>query len=116
MRRRFAAIAIAALMGCGGSSDQGEGNAGGPGADLVIQWAVGATGLQHSIKAGSTVAWHSSDGHQHDVTSTTAAFARIGVPGGGTSAPARFYTPGSFPYFCSIHGANVQNGTLTVTQ
>jgi plastocyanin len=26
-----------------------------------------------------------------------------------------FNTPGTFPFFCSIHGAKVQNGTLTVT-
>ena len=116
MRRILVTIAVVALVGCGGSGGEGQGNAGGPGADLVIQWAVGSTGLQHTVKAGSTVAWHSSDGHQHDVTSSTGAFARIGVPGGGTSAPERFDTPGAFPYFCSIHGVNVQNGTLTVTQ
>ncbi len=86
-------------------------------AATVIGWYVGATSVQTTVKAGSTVQWKSTDGMAHTVTSSSApsAFPELDVPGSGFSSPMVFNTPGTFPYFCSIHGAKVQNGTLTVT-
>lgn len=89
-----------------------------PAADAtVIGWYVGATSLQTTVKAGTTVQWRSTDGMAHTVTSTSApsAFAELQVAANGLSSPMVFNTPGAFPYFCSIHGAKLQNGTLTVT-
>lgn len=106
------------LSSCGGYGGYGSGpaNAPAPGA-TVIRWYVGATGVETSVKAGTVVQWQSMDGMAHTVTSsdTPAAFAELQVPGGGLSAPTTFATAGTFPYFCSIHGARQQNGTLTVT-
>ena len=83
----------------------------------MIPWAVGATGVRTTVAAGTTVQWKSTDGMTHTVTSssTPSAFAELNVPGNGFSSPMTFDTPGTFPYFCAIHGARVQNGTLTVT-
>jgi plastocyanin len=106
------------MSACGG---YGSGGSGGPGVAApeatVITWFVGATHKETTIKAGTTVQWKSTDGMRHTVTSSSApsAFAELNVPGGGFSSPMAFDTPGTFPYFCSIHGANVMNGTLTVT-
>lgn len=87
-----------------------------PGA-TVIDWHVGATNVQTTVKAGAPVQWQSTDSMAHTVTSsaTPAAFAEISVPASSLSQPMAFNTPGTYPYFCSIHGAKVQNGTLTVT-
>jgi hypothetical protein len=110
---------IALPTACGGS--YGSGGSGGssaaaPGA-TVIGWFVGATNVQTTVRAGTTVQWKAMDGMVHTVTSssTPSAFAELNVPGNGYSSPMTFNTPGSYPYFCSIHGAGVMNGTLTVT-
>src|SRR2546422_2174513 len=107
---------LAALSACGGSGGSAGSTSAAPGA-TVIGWQVGATSVQTTVKAGTTVQWKSTDGMTHTVTSTSApaAFAEIDVPGGGVSSPMVFNTPGTFPYFCAIHGARGQNGTLTVT-
>lgn len=84
---------------------------------MVIDWFVGATNVQMTVKAGTIVQWKSTDSMTHTVTSSAspAAFAETGVPAGALSSPMTFNTPGTFPYFCSIHGAAAMNGTLTVT-
>ena len=107
----FLIVGLASACGGYGSSYTNSPPAAGA---TVIDWHVGATGVQTSVKAGTPVQWRSTDGMAHTVTSSTSAFGQIEVAGGGLSAPAVFNTPGTFPYFCSIHGANVMNGTLTV--
>jgi plastocyanin len=106
---------VAVLSGCGGSGSTGSATSA-PGA-TVIDWFVGATNVQTTVKAGTTLQWKSTDAMTHTVTSSSApaAFAETGVPAGALSSPVTFDTPGAFPYFCSIHGAAVMNGTLTVT-
>jgi plastocyanin len=107
---------VAALSGCGGSSGPSGTPTPATGA-TVIDWFVGATNVQTTVKAGDTVQWKSTDGMAHTVTSSSApaAFAEIGVSGGAFSSPMKFDTPGEFRYFCSIHGAGVMNGALTIT-
>jgi plastocyanin len=111
-----AALLFALLSACGGSTYSGTTTISASGA-TVISWYVGATNVQATVKAGTTVQWQSMDSMAHTVTSgaTPAAFAELQVPASGFSPPAVFNTPGTFPFFCSIHGAKVQNGTLTVT-
>jgi plastocyanin len=110
-----AALLFAVLSACGGSGSSST-TVSASGA-TVISWYVGATNVQTTVKAGTTVQWQSTDAMAHTVTSsaTPAAFAELQVPASGLSPPMAFNTPGTFPFFCSIHGANVQNGTLTVT-
>jgi len=112
----FLLLAAVLASACGGYAGAGGSSAAAPGA-TVIPWQVGATGVHTTVAAGTTVQWRSTDGMTHTVTSssTPSAFAELAVPGGGYSSPMTFTTPGTFPYFCSIHGARVQNGTLTVT-
>jgi plastocyanin len=113
---RFLLLFGVLLSACGGYAGAGGSSAAAPGA-TIIRWAVGATGVQTTVAVGTTVQWQSTDGMTHTVTSgsTPSAFVEMAVPGGGYSSPMIFTTPGTFPYFCSIHGARVQNGTLTVT-
>jgi hypothetical protein len=110
-----AALLLAVLSACGGSTGSSSTTAS-PGA-TVIPWYVGATNVQTTVKAGTTVQWQSTDAMAHTVTSTAtpSAFQELQVPASGFSQPMAFNTPGTFPFFCSIHGARVQNGTLAVT-
>ncbi len=66
-----------------------------------------------TIQVGKTVAWHNADSTTHTATSNTAGgFDTGGIAPGGTSAPIRMNTAGSFGYHCSIHPTMV--GTLNV--
>jgi plastocyanin len=111
-----AALLLAVLSACGGSTGSSSTTVPASGA-TVISWYVGAANVQTTVKAGTTVQWQSTDAMAHTVTSsaTPPAFAELQVPANGLSPPMAFNTPGTFPFFCSIHGARVQNGTLTVT-
>ena len=109
---------VAALSACGGSGYGGTTGSTVPATGAtVINWFVGATNVATTVKAGATVQWKSTDGMAHTVTSSSSpsAFAELDVAGGGLSSPFVVNTPGTFPYFCAIHGARVMNGTLTVT-
>ncbi len=109
---------VAVLSACGGYGSSGSTSSAVSATDaMVIMWYVGATSVQTTVKAGTVVQWKSMDGMAHTVTSSFVppAFAELDVPASGVSSPMAFNTPGTFPYFCSIHGAKVQNGTLTVT-
>jgi plastocyanin len=111
-----AALLLAVLSACGGSTGSSSTPVSASGA-TVIPWYVGATNVQTTVKAGTRVQWQSTDAMAHTVTSNAAppAFAELQVPANGLSPPMAFNTPGTFPFFCSIHGAKVQNGMLTVT-
>jgi plastocyanin len=108
---------IAVLSACGGGSNGSTGSTVPAPDATVIGWYVGATSVETTVKVGSNVQWKSTDGMTHTVTSGSmpSAFAELNVPASGVSSPMAFNTPGTFPYFCSIHGAKVENGTLTVT-
>jgi plastocyanin len=110
-----AALLLAVLSACGGST--GSPSTASASGATVIAWYVGATNVQATVKAGTIVQWQSTDAMAHTVTSSAspAAFEELPVPANGLSAPTTFNTAGTFPFFCSIHGAKVQNGTLTVT-
>lgn len=77
-----------------------------PAGTTVVDWHVGATGVSTTIRTGQFVAWRSADGKQHSVTSSSAAFQEVDVPGSGTSKEVKFTSPGNYPYSCSIHGEN----------
>ncbi len=110
---RYLAVGLLFAAACGGSS--GPSNNLPPGT-TVVDWHVGATGVLTTIRDGEFVAWRSVDGMHHTVTSsnTPADFAEVDVPAGGISAALKFTKPGDYRYFCSIHGATVQNGTVHV--
>ncbi len=73
-----------------------------------------------SVRAGTTVMWTNDEASAvpHTVTSGTPN-APSGMFDSGTLNPGQtfqftFTTPGTFAYFCRIHGA-AMTGTITVT-
>jgi plastocyanin len=68
-----------------------------------------------TIAAGDTVTWTFADGQPHTVTSDAGAFDSGAEQVGGTYA-FTFNTPGSFGYYCKVHGLPGQgmHGTVTV--
>ncbi len=68
------------------------------------------TSTQASV--GQTIVWQWTGGNQHNVTFNN------GDPGSATQTGGTFSrtfsAAGSFNYFCTIHGAAVMSGTVTV--
>jgi LPXTG-motif cell wall-anchored protein len=85
---------------------------------------------QTTIVAGGTVTWIDKSGTEHNIarcdpahcegvsggTGTDAAFtaAHIPLPASGT-AKFTFTQPGTYVYYCTIHGYALMHGTITVT-
>jgi plastocyanin len=57
---------------------------------------------QITVKAGTTVTWTNHDDIPHTVTSSTQAF-KSKVLDTDEKFSFTFTTPGSYPYFCSLH-------------
>ena len=59
-----------------------------------------------TVAAGASVTWTNHDGFNHTVTSAPGSgdsFASGAVPG-GTTFSHTFSTPGTYTYYCTIHG------------
>jgi plastocyanin len=74
-----------------------------------------------TVSAGTMVTWKNDDAVAHTVTSATGSpdtFNSGNVGGGGTFSHT-FGSAGTYPYYCTIHGANGapptgMHGTITV--
>jgi plastocyanin len=66
-----------------------------------------------TITVGSTVMWMNNDSVSHTTTSMTGVWDSGPIPPGGTFSHT-FTQAGTFPYFCTIHGAAAQNGVIMV--
>lgn len=66
-----------------------------------------------TIAAGGQVTWTFNGAVAHNVTSSSGGFANSADQSSGTYT-VTFPNPGTFDYFCSIHGANVMSGSVTV--
>lgn len=114
MRRRmiFAGLASLAVLGCGGSNGGTATESSPPGDVEIGNNFFDPTTL--SVAAGATVTWAWKPGDVvHNVTFDD------GAPGSGDKSSGTFQrtfgTAGSYSYHCSIHGAAVMSGTITVT-
>jgi sugar lactone lactonase YvrE len=65
-----------------------------------------------TVRVGDTVRWVNPTGIQHTATST--GVFDSGSVGQGETFTFTFTTAGTFDYFCAIHGAALQSGTITV--
>jgi plastocyanin len=65
-----------------------------------------------SVSAGDTVTWTNNGKASHTATATDGSFD-TGTISPGQSRSHTFSQPGTFNYFCQIHGT-VQSGTVTV--
>jgi hypothetical protein len=66
------------------------------------------------ISAGTVVTWTNNDTMPHTATSDTGAFDSSTLAP-GQSFSFTFATAGTFPYHCTIHGAQSMSGVIQVT-
>ena len=107
---------------CSGSSTAPPVNpyGSGPAANQVFMQGVAFTPVTRSVTAGTSVQWANQDGVTHTVTSSSVpagatAISSGNVAGGGTFS-VTLSTPGSYLYFCTIHGTATtgMRGTIIV--
>ena len=65
-----------------------------------------------SVFVGDTVTWSNTGATQHSATADDGSFD-TGIFGPGQSRSQTFNSPGTFSYFCTVHGQS-QSGTVTV--
>jgi plastocyanin len=92
-----------------------------PAGTVMITIVPGAAGLGLGayspnpavVAVGSTVMWMNTDSVAHTATSSTGIWdSGVIAPGGSFSRV--FSATGTFPYFCTIHGAAAMSGTVVV--
>ena len=102
---------VTLLSACGGGSDSPTGpmNAGG---NTVTVGNNFFSPVNLSVAAGTTVTWNWAAGAaEHNVTFDDGEHSATQSSG---SYPRTFSAAGTYPYHCTIHGAAVMHGTVTV--
>lgn len=110
-------VAALALAGCSDSTDPGTG--GTPAANQVFMQGSGFNPITRTITSGTNLTWVNKDGFTHNVQSSS-------VPGGATSFSSgaigvngtfqvTLTVPGTYEYFCSLHGTASTGMHATVT-
>jgi plastocyanin len=88
---------------------------------MTITIVQGANGLglnayspnPATVAVGTTVTWTNGDSIAHTATSSSGVWDSGVIPPGGSYSRV-FSTAGTFPYFCTIHGAAAMSGTVVV--
>jgi plastocyanin len=68
-----------------------------------------------TVKVGEPVVWTVVGAVAHDVKASSGATFTSGTLNEGQTFTQTFNTPGTIHYFCTIHGAALMSGTITVT-
>ena len=125
MAKRVVLVSVlAAVLGCGGSSPTYT-NMGGNDciatSTQVCMMNLAFSPANLTIGHGTTVTWKNGDAVNHTVGNASGSaevFSSGFIAGGGTFSHT-FATPGTFAYYCGIHGADGNpptgmHGTITV--
>jgi plastocyanin len=64
------------------------------------------------VSPGATVTWTNDDGFSHNATFSSTAITSTGSFASGSQSVVMPSTPGTYAYFCSIHGG--MTGTVKV--
>jgi plastocyanin len=74
--------------------------------------------LDITVSSGSTITWINAGEFEHSATADDGTWD-TGVYGSGDQASIIFDTPGTYQYYCTLHGTpggNGMSGTVTVTE
>ena len=102
---------VTLLSACGGGSDSPTSPTAGGGNSVTVGNNFFSP-VDLSVAAGTTVTWNWAPGAvEHNVTFDDGARSPTQSSG---SFPRTFSAAGTFPYHCTIHGADVMHGTVSV--
>jgi len=107
MRIAYAMLAVM-LAGAACSSNPTGNNSNTPGADEVFLQGSLFNPLTRTVTAGTTVKWTNKDGITHNITSSSvpagASALASGSLGNSATYQATLTVPGTYQYYCTIHG------------
>jgi plastocyanin len=121
----LAIVTFSALLGCSSNSPTYGGGVGGnactPTSTQVCMMNLAFNPSNLTIGHGTTVTWKNGDAVNHTVANAIGSADSLNsgfVAGGGTYSHT-FATPGTFYYYCTIHGVDGNpptgmHGTITV--
>jgi plastocyanin len=110
-RRILAGILVAGAAACGGGGS-GDAMAPSTGPGDVTVGNNFFSPVDVSVTPGTTVTWRWAAGAaEHNVTFDDGEHSPTQSSG---TFPRTFGTAGTYPYHCTIHGAQVMHGTITV--
>jgi plastocyanin len=109
----LAGLGLATLLSaCGGGSDSTTGPMDTQGSTVTVGNNFFSP-ADLSVATGTTVTWSWAPGAvEHNVTFDDGEHSATQSAG---SFPRTFSAAGTYPYHCTIHGAAVMHGTVTVT-
>jgi plastocyanin len=119
-----AAVAVLAVAGvaCGGSDNGGaiqtppaSSTPTGPVGKVNATADIKFVPASITVKVGEPVIWTVVGAVPHDVKASSGATFNSGTLNEGQAFTQTFSTPGTVHYFCTIHGASLMSGTITVT-
>jgi plastocyanin len=113
----LAACVALALVGCGGSKDNGSSSGGGGGSSSGGTVTIDMKNIKFapqaaSVKVGQTVKWVNQDTVDHDVQAKSGADFKSDLFGNGKSFEWKADKAGTVSYVCTVHPG--MTGTLTV--
>ena len=111
------ALTLLAALGCSSSMGPGGGTSGGRSRTPVMSGSA-FNPTPDTVGAGLSVTWTNNDGLTHTITASPGsadAFDSGNIGGGGTFSHT-FATPGTYSYYCRIHGTPTSgmHGTIVV--
>jgi len=96
-----------AVAACGSSTGYGGSGSGAPGPNEVWAQNTAFTPATRTVTAGTIITFTNKDNFAHTVTSSSVpagASAFTQSLGAGGTAQLTFTTPGTYQYYCTIHG------------
>lgn len=118
---RTVTLATLVVAAACSSSNTPTGNGGTPGANEVWMQNTAFNPTTRTVAAGTNVTFLNKDGFTHTTNSSSvpngaSQWSSGNVAGGGTYGPLAFTVPGTYQYYCSIHGAagSGMHGTIVV--
>jgi plastocyanin len=124
MKLVYLSLIFTALVGCSRSDNNNNppGNSGTSNGTVEIIISEGATGKGPAayganplhVPVGSKVVWRNDDDESHSATSNTGVWNTGTLKQGQSSTAVTFDRPGTFPYFCTLHGRASMSGTIVV--
>jgi plastocyanin len=106
------AIGVASCSSYGSTGPMGGGGTGGGGTGAVTVGDDFFSPATTTVPAGTTVSWTWTGQDPHNVNFDDGA-PSSGVKTSGTFTRT-FTTPGTYTYFCSVHGRAVMSGSVVV--
>jgi plastocyanin len=114
-----AAVVAAWTLACSDATGGGGGCT--PSATQVCMVGSQFSPTNLTVSAGTRVTWKNGDSFPHTVASATGSpeSYNSGSVGAGGTFSQTFGSPGTYPYYCTIHGTNGSpptgmHGTITV--